>query len=237
MSWKNTTRAAACLKIPAASILLTIAACLCVPLSAGAATDCINTLDYFIGGDKLNWKGSNGTHRLSQNFSSNLTNGWMYYIKFGNQSIYEHYTWDASYIYLRQDGYPNPYTFSNGRWLRNGTMCKGDSVANSTNLITNYDSNCNVTQAAHSFPITLQYVDHWPIYPLGGTRGNVDVILVDYHYGATEFERFFYARQYGWVRWELWNSVTQQLEQVATFDTDDAVTLAVTTRPPKCESY
>jgi hypothetical protein len=224
-------------KLPAAFVLSAIVACFLAPLSLSAATDCVNSLDYFIGGDKLNWKGSNGTHKLSQNFSSNLTNGWMYYIKFGDPYSYEHYTWDSSYIYLRQDGWPTPYTFSQAEWLKNGTICKGDLLNSPTNQITTYNSSCSVTQAAHSFPITVQYVDHWPIYPLGGTRGNVDVILVDYHYGGNFFERFFYSRQYGWVRWELWNSVTQQLAQVSTFDSDDVVNLAITSKPPKCDNY
>ncbi len=222
---------------PAAFALLVLGLCLASPPRLSAATDCVNSLDYFIGGDKLNWKGSNGTHKLSQNFSSNLTNGWMYYIKFGDPFNYEHYTWDANYIYLRQDGYPTPYTLSSVKWLKNGTICKGDLLNSSANQITDYDSNCNVTMAAHSYPVTVQYVDHWPVYPLGGTRGNVDVILVDYHYPGTNFERFFYSKQYGWVRWELWNGVTQQLLQVSTFNSNDIVNLAVTSKPPKCDNY
>jgi len=224
-------------RFPAAFLLLAVIACFLAPLRLSAATDCVNSLDYFIGGDKFNWKGSNGTHKLSQNFSSNLTNGWMYYIKFGDPNNYEHYTWDANYIYLRQDGWPTPYTLSQVKWLKNGTICKGDILSSSTNQITDYDSSCNITQDAHSYPVTVQYVDHWPVYNLGGTRGNVDVILVDYHYPDNKFERFFYSKQYGWVRWELWNSDTQQLVQVSTFNTNDVVNLAITSKPPKCDNY
>ena len=205
-----------------------------IPSTSHAQTDCINTLDYFIGGDKLNWKGSNGTHKLSQNFSSNLTNGWMYAIKFGNPLIWEYYTWDANWIYLRQDGYPNTYTFSNAKWLPNGTICKGWSVSSTTNQITSYDTSCNITNPAHSFPITMQYVDRWPTYNLGGTRGIVDVILIDYHYGGSQFERFFYSKEYGWVRWELWNYSTLMMDSYAVFNNNDSVTMATTTSPPKC---
>lgn len=204
---------------------------------AVAATDCVNALDYFIGGDKFNWKGSTGTHRLSQNFSSNLINGWMYYIKFGNPDTNEHYTWDANYIYLRQDGYPNPYTFNKGRWLKNGTICKGDSISSPNNKITTYDSNCNLSppgQQPQPFPITVTYVDHWPTYFLG-SRGYVDVILVDYQYGPSKFERFFYSKEYGWVRWELWHNGV--ITNSATWDSNDIVTGANTARPPKCDNY
>ena len=187
------------------------------PVTPTSTAEVINTLSYFL--DTKN-QTLTGTHALSQT----VTGQTIYNVKWSNDS-YETYSYDNNYIYLKEDhsGSPNPgsYTFSNGKWMKLN-MQVGEQIDASDNHIQNFtvSSNSCTPATTGSFPYTMTLLQHLPSYDLGGSLGVQDVIVLQYDYragGGTNYEKSYYAKGWGLVKWELYNS-NNQVTQTSIFN-------------------
>jgi hypothetical protein len=163
----------------------------------------IDTLDYFLSDHPE--RGLKGTHPLSQTVDGNA----VYYVKWSDKN-YEYYTWDNAYIYLKEDhsSAPNlPYTFTPGKWMKR-FMRVGESITaiQGENKIQFFDSACNpihTNSGPYKYIMTLE--KHIPDFDTGGDLGIQDVIVLTYDYrpaGATNYEKYYYSKEWGWIKWE-----------------------------------
>jgi hypothetical protein len=162
------------------------------------AAEIIDTLDYFVRNNpNQNLKSGTG-----ENLSEVVYGNGSFYVKSYSGS-YEYHTWDNDYIYLKQDS-PS-YFFSPGKWMKRH-MKIGESIDMTTNIITRYQAGT----CTRNTPTTFSYVNtlekHISNYNAGGDLGIQDVIVLRYDYG-NESERFYYSKNWGWIRWELWDDV------------------------------
>lgn len=184
----------------------------------------IDTLVYFLTHHRD--ESLNGGHLLSQTIDENKKVS--YYVKGDSALFYELHTWDDQYIYLKEDrtflSVPST-TFSDGRWMKR-YMKVGETInINSANIFQLYDqtlSNLKCTkrinaavidtsgktlegQTAISGPFTYRMMleKHDPAFDIGGDLGIQDVIIVKYEYGNA-FERFYYSKEWGWIKWEVY---------------------------------
>lgn len=188
----------------------------------------IDVLDYLIS-DNLD-KGLNGEntgnftdfingHPFSQTVSGNK----LYNVKW-DPSVFETYTWDNNNIYLREDhngsGDGKAYSFIPGLWLKR-EMNVGERVFNAQNMIERYDRNCNVYEKK-LFPIALTLENHDPNYIVGGDLGAQDVIVLNYdssvNLNSGVYERYYYSKAWGLVRWEEYDKRTNTLKNRRTFN-------------------
>lgn len=173
--------------------------------SVAANTETINTLDYFV--SKHPEQSLDGTHPLSSKVSGNK----LYYLKW-DSTAFEIYKWDDNYIYLLEDYGANPhYTFSPGYWLKR-QMQIGDTINSANNYITNYSSSCNIL-SFYAFPYTITLEEHDSAMDFGGDIGKQDTIVLKYSYnsavGASIYEKSYYTKEWGWVKWEQYNDNNQ----------------------------
>jgi hypothetical protein len=128
----------------------------------------------------------------------------------GAADSFERYTYDDQYIYLREDHSDanRGYTFTEGRWLKR-SMVIGESVVAGTNRAQHFDvrgGGCAPTEQG-IFPYTNTLVSRHQRYHLGSGLGIQDVIVMQYDYrvgGQGEYERMYYAKGLGLVKWELY---------------------------------
>lgn len=176
------------------------------PTSLNTTVATIDTLDFFL--SNYPNKGLTGTHPMNNMVSGQTA----YYTKWSTDS-FEMYTWDNEYIYLREDhsGSPVPgsYIFTPGRWLKRN-MSIGESIDMSSNRMTSYAYSANTcsspTETGFPYKITLEQRNQ--NYNLGGDLGVQDVIVIRYDYqsGTGDFERSYYSREWGFVKWELYRN-------------------------------
>jgi len=197
------------------SATITLAPLINWSFAAAAAPKTINTLDYFV--SKHLDKALYGSHNQNQVVAGNIS----YYVKW-DPGAYEIHTWDDQYIYLREDHswqYDKGYAFRSGRWMKRN-MNIGEVITESDNLgyYFNYDT-CTLTEV-HSAPYTMTLEKRIAKYNLGGDLGKQDVIVLKYDYSTQNsqgnFERFYYSKEWGWVKWELYNG--NKLIQTSTFN-------------------
>lgn len=164
----------------------------------------INTLNFFI---NSSGKALTGSHPLSMTQSGQTIN----YVKWDSDS-YETYTYDNSYIYLKEDhsGSPVPgsYTYSVGKWMKTN-MKVGEKIDSSDNQIQNFAVSADscTPGASGSNPYSTTLLQHESSYDLGGDLGIQDVIVLMYDYRTgsyTDYEKSYYARGLGLVKWELY---------------------------------
>ncbi len=186
------------------------------PVTTSSIPETINTLSYFL---NTSGKALTGSHPMNQTLAGNTA----YYVKWASDS-YEIYTYDNNYIYLSEDhsGSPVPgsYTFSNGKWLKI-SMKVGEQINAQDNMIQNYivNSASCVPSTKASFPYTTTLLEHIPKYDAGGQLGIQDVIVVLYDYrtsGVSDYEKSYYAKGLGWIKWELYRNNT--LIQTSSFN-------------------
>jgi hypothetical protein len=159
----------------------------------------INTLDYFI--SKHPTQSLTGTHNTNQVITGNSS----YYVKW-SANVFEYHTWDDNYIYMREDhsGVPNPvYEFYPGLWMKRSTNI-GEKIDMHNNIVQWYDSNGKIDHQA-PFPYEMTLEAHNPSFDIGGDLGTQDVIILKYDY-AVSYEKFYYSKDWGWVKWELYSS-------------------------------
>lgn len=129
----------------------------------------------------------------------------------GSSSTYEYRTWDANNIYLKQDtsvgNFTVPgsggkvatsYKLSPGTWLHR-SMNIGERLV-VPNQVDWYDSSCNVVAHWNNWQYTMT-LEADKTMDFGGDVGKTEVIVVHYDYGSGS-ERFYYSKDWGWVRWE-----------------------------------
>jgi hypothetical protein len=192
--------------------------------AASGQPDVVNTLDYV-----LNTHGVtlNGTHPLSQTVV-----GHTIYNVLWDSDAYQTNTYDDNYIYLPEDHSggqtaQGSYTFTDARWMKR-TMAVGDQIVASTNSVQYFtpgDTSCMPATSSY-FPYVMTLEQHIPQDNLGGTLGTQDVIVLkyDYEWGTgTDYEKFYYAKGWGLVRWELYHN--GQIIHSSTFN-------SVTSTPP-----
>jgi hypothetical protein len=182
-----------------------VTATLSMPMATPAAAETINTLDYFV--SKHLDKGLSGSHNQNQVVTGNTS----YYVKWATNA-YEVHTWDDTYIYLAEDHswkYDQGYAFRPGLWMKRN-MQVGESLVQSGNM-SYYFSNeeCKLTSTT-ALPYTMTLENHIKAYNVGGDLGKQEVIVLKYDYSAASvnpgnFERFYYSKEWGWVKWELYN--------------------------------
>lgn len=176
----------------------------------------IDTLDYFI--SKHKDKGVGGTHPLSQTVDGNIS----YYVKFANPQAFEVHKWDDNYIYLVEDhrsAEKLTYNFSNGLWMKR-RMKVGEYVF-ASNKIQWYSfdegtKKCSKSGIASSYGYSTKLEAHFPKFDLGGGFGVQDVIVLKYDYNGPGSEKFYYSKEWGWVKWELYDNNT--LVKTSTFN-------------------
>lgn len=189
-------------------------------LPSKAAGGAIDTLSYFKSshalGDSSDPKNTKVTQIVSGNDIFNVKN---------NGSVYEYYTYDATAIYLKQDtsvgSYPveggtaASYTLSPGTWLKR-TMSVGESFFSPATL-TWVDKSCRVISSHPTWGFTITLLENKNMN-LGGALGNQNVIVVKYDYSGPNYEKFYYAKGWGWVKWEEVNPQTGQVGHSAIFN-------------------
>lgn len=188
----------------------------------------IDTLDYFLTDhqDKsLDGEHDTGSlvdfingHVLSQTMERNKS----YYTKWASD-VFEIHTWDEDFIYLKEDHSGQPvgfYSFTPGKWLAR-QMKVGDKLSVLENTIQRYDPVCQPLTSS-SFPIEMTLENHLSDYDLGGDLGKQDVIIVKYDSSVGlqtgVFERYYYSKEWGWVRWEEYDKASGNLRNRRTFN-------------------
>ncbi|MFC4591010.1 DUF4214 domain-containing protein [Sphaerisporangium corydalis] len=173
------------------------------PATAVRHAKVVDTLSYFLNTRK---RALTGGHAISQTYDGPRA----YLVKWAADA-YETYTYDAKYIYLREDhsGSPVPgsYTFTNGRWMKR-SMAVGERISVKNNYIQSFSfgtGGCTPTTRGF-YPYTNVLEARLPKYDLGGTVGVQDVIVLRYDYGypggADIYEKMYYAKGLGLVKWE-----------------------------------
>lgn len=172
----------------------------------------IDTLSYLLTSHPN--QGLTGTHPISQSIGNNIMRS-----VYWSSSAYLTYTWDPSYIYLREDqsmpaAAGGPYTFTPGLWMKR-FMNVGETIGNNTNTLRFVNSSCQpVSTLPFNYTTTLEA--HYPSYSLGGDLGSQDVIVLKYDYGSS-YEKMYYAKGWGMVKWEHY-SATNVLLQSSIFN-------------------
>lgn len=175
----------------------------------------INTLDYFLTDhpDK-----SLTTQEQQGQMGQVVVGAVSYYTKWSPHS-FELHEFDEDYIYLLEDHSlaPHPaYSFYPGTWLKR-TMQVGETINVDNNRIQWYDAQCKPTTSGQ-FPYKMTLERHESKYNIGGGLGEKDVIVVKYDWGPPggDFERFYYSKEWGWIKWEKYTN--GELAQTAIFN-------------------
>lgn len=188
----------------------------------------IDTLDYFLSDHPD--KGLDGEH--STGSTTDLINGHplsqkvegqkSYYTKWDSK-VFEIHTWDDNFIYLKEDHSGAPVNFNSfnpGKWLKR-QMNIGDKITVSDNIIQWYGPTC-APLTNGPFPIELTMESRVLDYDLGGALNRQDVIVVKYDpsVGLTTgvYEKYYYSKEWGWVRWEEYDKSTNILRNRRTFN-------------------
>jgi hypothetical protein len=180
----------------------------------------IDILSYFLRKDLITYPGNSNYKYsptefklLAHDFSKNITstiefnqftdnNNGIFLEKWRDRGQRIYYTYDNNYIYMKYDSTGEyPYSFSDGKWLKR-YMNVGETINVTINNLQYYNStsSCAVSstpQKLWSYNIKLadSTTDNLP------DIGNVDVIIVEYHWGNA-IEKEYYAKDYGIYRWE-----------------------------------
>lgn len=182
-----------------------------------ASAQLIDTLDFFLIDDEsIELEQSNGA-AVSQTTIGNA----VLRVKFRSATFHEYYLYDANYIYLFYDaswgnqGGATSYEFLftpglGGKWMKR-EMWVGESIhVPNAQALKRYRDDCT-HQRTDSFGYTNTLEAYYPSYSIGGDLGSDEVIVLKYDWGGG-VERFFFARTWGWFRWESYSSSGQLLD-------------------------
>lgn len=173
----------------------------------------IDTLEYLISDYAVGMSAHPKSNGRTQIVGSNF----VYDVKSAS-GRYELRYWDSDNIRLAQDAsvngawmcptYPklcNAYSYrlSPGTWMKR--YMKPGEPTQIINQVDWYDRDCKLldTWVNWSYYILLERI--LPELDIGGDLGIVkDVLVLKFDY-QTSFERFYYAKKWGWIRWEEWD--------------------------------
>lgn len=194
------------------AILFFLATSLIFSTSVRAET--IDILDYFVSDHAIGGK----SYPQSLNFTQYVSGNVSFYVK--NTNIYEYHTWDDNYIYLKQDnsvgdfpiggGIANSYRLYPGIWMKR-KMQVGEKIDVPTQVDW-YNKFCSVIKHWDNWGYYVYLENYIGNYPAGGDLGNQEVIVLRYDYGSG-FEKFYYSKEWGWIRWEEWDAETNKVKR------------------------
>ncbi|MBI4423262.1 MAG: hypothetical protein HY554_06025 [Elusimicrobia bacterium] len=179
----------------------------------------IDTLAYLLYRDPL--QAFTGPHQMSQRQERDR----VYQAKYV-ADVFEMYTWDRNYIYLKEDhtAYEkdrrlvySPYSFSPGKWMAR-RMFVGDAIDSSNNRIRRYDPECRPLED-NPFPYTTTLESFIHDLDLGGDIGPRDVLVLRYDY-SDHYEKFYFIEGGGYVQWETYNRASGKVVDSALFNRD-----------------
>lgn len=200
---------------------------------ACAAPSGIDTLAYMTDSSKLTstqtLEASNDSNQVSK-LRVDSANSKFWYIKQRPDSgkRWERYRWDSSYIYLEKDttlpaeysydAYITSPSFKLGKRYWN----VGEKIVDST-YIKHFNfkrsNNCSVLDGNGTYwPYKRTLKARYANANIGGNLTNIDVIIIQvempdsgeagYNYwNPAGIERHWYAKGYGFVRWQEWNGI------------------------------
>lgn len=190
-------------------------------VNSQAAGGTVDTLPYLLGNHSV----GNSSDPKSNGITNYVAGNSVFYAKNGSGTQYEYRTWDANYIYLVQDTSvggvqvggvePNSYRFAPGRgiWMKR-RMAVGESIVAVPGIT--WFKNCQQVGAWPDWSYTVT-LEAQKTLNVGGDLKNQNVIVLKYDYGSG-FERFFYSKDWGWVRWEEWDTTTNQIKRSGNFN-------------------
>ena len=173
----------------------------------------VDVLDFIIG-NASTWPRTGSQHQTQIVDTAARTVCW---VKYGRSDMFECWRWDDEWVYHAVDHAVDgesgeSYSFSDGRWLPRHLT--GDwSINLADNRIRWFDRDCAVFERGERagmrgsglFP---DFTHAW-IEPArdAGALGTHDVLVLEYgphlpSRGAAAPERFYFARSFGWYRWE-----------------------------------
>lgn len=185
-----------------------------------AAAGEVDTLDYFVSDHalRINPTGPKATE-VTQYVSGNFS----FYAK--TNAAYEYHTWDGINIYLNQDtsvgnfsvngATATSYRMSGGVWMKR-FMKLGERIEVHP-TVTWYDNNCHEVAKWTTWYYFVTLEKEIPNFQVGGDLGNQDVIVLKYDY-LSGYEKFYYSREWGWVRWEEYDAQTDQMKRSVDFN-------------------
>lgn len=111
------------------------------------------------------------------------------------------------------------YSFTRGLWARRH-MRPGDRIENADNNLVRYEpESCGVVDV-HAFPYRTGLWKRWTAFDCGGDLGTQDVIAYLYDPGglADTYELSYFAKGFGFFRWEEYDQRTHTLRHWTTFN-------------------
>ncbi|MBU3935180.1 hypothetical protein KJ909_00750 [Patescibacteria group bacterium] len=141
--------------------------------------------------------------------------------KWGKQpTVYEHFTWDDNFIYLKYDsswgnsgcgGEGTSYAMSQSFWAKR-KMKIGESIESVNNLLTAYKNDCTICDGPSPWKNNQILEAYYPEYDFGGDIGKKEAIVIrgEWSKGSSIYERFYYAKGWGWVKWEYYSNSSLQ---------------------------
>lgn len=231
---------------PAVLVLATALALPAAGAPVAAQVTQLDMLDYFLTDDEtIELHTGDPGATLSQSTVGNA----VIRVKWRQPQLHEYYTWDSQYIYLRYDStWDGPEDFTSyeftvdagkgGKWMRRYWNVNGTPITvASSNGARWYRDDCTSRVASVNYTNTL--VARYPNYYIGGDLGTDDVIVLKYDWDASStnnYEKFFFSKRWGWIRWEHWNSSS------TTVPVDSATWNRISTRTavppqPKCVAF
>ncbi len=196
-------------------------------VNSRAAGSTIDTLPYLLGKHSLGQSSDPQNNGITNYVVGNS----VFYVKSGNGRQYEYRTWDANYIYLVHDTsvggvevggtQPNSYKFAPGRgiWMKR-QMAIGESIDVVPGIT--WFKDCTQVGAWPDWRYTITLEAHKTL-DVGGSLGNQDVIVLKYDY-QSGYEKFYYSKDWGWVRWEEFDA-GNNLKRSGNFNKIDNVLL------------
>ena len=178
-------------------------------MSREAASEWIDTLSYLL--SKHPGQALTGTHPISMTVIGQTA----YYVKWA-ADVFDVYTWDDEYVYLKEvHSGGHPYSLDPGKLMKR-SMRIGDSVDAAGTMSIDFDGRCRAT-GAQLYPYRMTLEGRYPFYDVGGALADQDVIVLKYDYFHGNYERLFFSKEWGLVRWELY--VGGALKHASVFNT------------------
>jgi hypothetical protein len=153
------------------------------------------------------------------------------FVKFGSADAWETWVWDDNYIYHYEDhSGTTPYVFSDGRWAKR-LMQVGEKLHLADNRITYLDRAPGGCVSPHDgpFPYEMKLLWQDAQYDAGPHIGKADVIALQYDPSidradrssndALFYEVFYFARGWGWFKWEAYRADDGVRAAQSVFDT------------------
>lgn len=191
-------------------------------------SDQIDTLDYLLSNNQHKGltganTGSSTDHANGHPLSQLITSNAMYMVKW-DSTVYETFKWDNENIYLVEDhsvsGHNPSYQLIPGIWMRRN-MKVGEKVTTMNNIIEWFDPDCALTERKN-FPIEMTLEKHDATYDIGGDLGIQDIIVMKYDssvgFNLGLYEKYYYSKEWGLVRWEEYAKRTDSLRNRRTFN-------------------